>query len=43
LGGQVETCRPDWLRSMPDNIELDCLSPDLAQRVLGMLGELVIF
>ena len=22
-----------WLRSMPDNIELDCLAPDVAQRV----------
>ncbi|MDO8292399.1 MAG: tRNA (adenosine(37)-N6)-dimethylallyltransferase MiaA, partial [Gallionella sp.] len=23
-----------WLRSMPDNLELDCLAPDLAQTVL---------
>jgi len=26
-----------WLRSMPDNIELDCLAPDLAQTVLDSL------
>jgi tRNA dimethylallyltransferase len=26
-----------WLRSMPDNIELDCLAPDLAQRVFDIL------
>jgi len=26
-----------WLRSMPDNIELDCLAPDLAQTVLDKL------
>ena len=26
-----------WLRSMPDNIELDCLAPDLAQRVFDKL------
>jgi len=26
-----------WLRSMPDNIELDCLSPDLAKLVLDKL------
>ena len=31
-----------WLRSMPDNIELDCLAPDLERRVLDKLGELVI-
>jgi tRNA dimethylallyltransferase len=31
-----------WLRAMPDNIELDCLAPDLAQGVLDMLGQLVI-
>lgn len=31
-----------WLRSMPDNIELDCLAPNLAQRVFDMLGKLVI-
>jgi tRNA dimethylallyltransferase len=28
-----------WLRSMPDNIELDCLAPDLAMRVLDILNE----
>ena len=28
-----------WLRSMPDNIELDCLAPDLAQKVLDNLTE----
>jgi tRNA dimethylallyltransferase len=28
-----------WLRSMPDNIELDCLAPDLAQRVFDTLGQ----
>jgi tRNA dimethylallyltransferase len=26
-----------WLRSMPDNIELDCFAPDLAQTVLDKL------
>jgi tRNA dimethylallyltransferase len=26
-----------WLRSMPENIEVDCLAPDLAQRVLDIL------
>ena len=26
-----------WLRSMPDNIELDCLAPNLAQTVLDAL------
>lgn len=31
-----------WLRAMPDNIELDCLAPDLEQTVLDKLGELVI-
>jgi tRNA dimethylallyltransferase len=31
-----------WLRSMPDNIELDCLAHDLAQTVFDTLGELVI-
>jgi tRNA dimethylallyltransferase len=30
-----------WLRSM-DNIELDCLAPDLAQRVLNTVSKLVI-
>ena len=28
-----------WLRAMPDNIELDCLSPDLAQQVLDACTE----
>ena len=28
-----------WLRSMPDNIELDCLAPDLAKRVFDTLSE----
>jgi tRNA dimethylallyltransferase len=28
-----------WLRSMPENIELDCLAPDLAQRVIDTLAE----
>jgi len=28
-----------WLRSMPDNIELDCLASDLAMRVLGLIKE----
>ncbi len=27
-----------WLRSMPDNIELDCLSPDLANKVLQTIA-----
>lgn len=31
-----------WLRAVPENIEIDCLVPDLAQRVLDKLGELVI-
>ncbi|NOU00687.1 MAG: tRNA (adenosine(37)-N6)-dimethylallyltransferase MiaA [Gallionella sp.] len=26
-----------WLRSMPENIELDCLAPDLAQKVFDQL------
>ncbi|OGT00482.1 MAG: hypothetical protein A2Y51_01585 [Gallionellales bacterium RIFCSPLOWO2_02_60_31] len=26
-----------WLRSMPDNLELDCLAPNLAQTVLDAL------
>ena len=26
-----------WLRSMPDNIELDCLAPDLTQAVFDTL------
>ena len=28
-----------WLRAMPDSIELDCLAPDLAQKVLDNLTE----
>ncbi|MEO6974860.1 MAG: tRNA (adenosine(37)-N6)-dimethylallyltransferase MiaA [Gallionella sp.] len=28
-----------WLRSMPDNIELDCLAPDLANSVLDTLHQ----
>jgi len=28
-----------WLRSMPDNIEVDCLAPNLAQTVLDTLNE----
>jgi tRNA dimethylallyltransferase len=31
-----------WLRSMPDNIELDCLVPDLERMVLDKLREFVI-
>lgn len=31
-----------WLRSMPENIELDCLAPDLARTVLDKLEEIVI-
>ena len=31
-----------WLRSMPDNIELDCLAPDLMPMVLDKLRQLVI-
>jgi tRNA dimethylallyltransferase len=27
-----------WLRGMPDNIELDCLSPDLADKVLQTIA-----
>lgn len=27
-----------WLRSMPDNIEIDCLAPDLAQQVCAALN-----
>jgi len=29
-----------WLRSMPDNIELDCLAPGLVQKVLDTLGKI---
>ena len=28
-----------WLRSMPDNIELDCLAPDLMGKVLDTLAK----
>jgi len=28
-----------WLRSMPDNIELECLAPDLVQAVLDRLSQ----
>ncbi len=28
-----------WLRSMPDNVELDCLAPNLSQTVLDTLTE----
>jgi tRNA dimethylallyltransferase len=28
-----------WLRAMPENIEVDCLAPDLAQKVLDNLTE----
>jgi len=31
-----------WLRSMPENIELDCLAPDLQQTVFDKLGRFVI-
>jgi hypothetical protein len=31
---QLAKRRLTWLPSMPDNIEPDCLAPDLAQRVL---------
>ncbi len=31
-----------WLRSMPDNIELDCLAPDLAQAVFEKIGQSAI-
>jgi tRNA dimethylallyltransferase len=31
-----------WLRSMPENIELDCLAPDLERTVLDKLGQFVI-
>ncbi len=31
-----------WLRSMPDNLELDCLAPDLAQMVFDKLSQVVI-
>ena len=28
-----------WLRSMPDNIELDCLSPNLALQVRTVIAD----
>ena len=28
-----------WLRSMPDNIELDCLAPDLERKVFDKLAQ----
>jgi tRNA dimethylallyltransferase len=31
-----------WLRAMPGNIEVDCLTPDLAQRVINILSQLLI-
>ena len=31
-----------WLRSMPDNIELDCLAPDLAKNVLTKLNHFML-
>ena len=31
-----------WLRSMPNNIELDCLMPDLERTVFDKVGEFVI-
>ena len=31
-----------WLRAMPDNIEVDCLRPDLAQKVINILSQLLI-
>ncbi len=31
-----------WLRSMPENIEVDCLAPDLAKIVLAELGRFVL-
>lgn len=31
-----------WLRAMPENIELDCLAPDLVKTVLGELGPVVL-
>ena len=29
-----------WLRSMPDNIEIDCLLPDLERVIFDKLGNL---
>ena len=31
-----------WLRAMPGNIELDCLTPDLAQKAISVLSQLLI-
>jgi tRNA dimethylallyltransferase len=31
-----------WLRSMPDNIELDCLAPGLAQTVFDEIAQSAI-
>jgi tRNA dimethylallyltransferase len=31
-----------WLRSMPDNIEVDCLAPELDKTVLSELGRFVL-
>jgi len=31
-----------WLRSMPDNIKLDCLAPDLGRMALDILGQCVV-
>ncbi len=31
-----------WLRAMQDNIELDCLRPDLAQKAISVLSQLLI-
>jgi tRNA dimethylallyltransferase len=31
-----------WLRAMPENIELDCLDPNMVQMVLDKLGQFVI-
>ncbi|MEO8331323.1 MAG: tRNA (adenosine(37)-N6)-dimethylallyltransferase MiaA [Gallionella sp.] len=28
-----------WLRSMPDNIEIDCLAPDLAEQVRAVIAD----
>jgi tRNA dimethylallyltransferase len=31
-----------WLRSMPDNIELDCLAPELSQKVLDVVRKTIV-
>jgi tRNA dimethylallyltransferase len=31
-----------WLRAMPGNIEVDCLLPDLTQKVINILSQLLI-